>query len=66
MRFTREDTLRQNLFTQGRFFDEVVFGLLASEFETLEAVPPQKNRQNESAPKGSADGYPSALLKDNA
>ena len=42
MGFTREGTLRKNLFTQGRFFDEVVFGLLASEFEALEAALPQE------------------------
>ena len=42
MGFTREGTLRKNLFTQGRFFDEVVFGLLASECEALEAALPQE------------------------
>ncbi|MEM7366381.1 MAG: GNAT family protein [Pseudomonadota bacterium] len=42
MGFVREGVLRQSLFTQGRFFDEVVFGLLASEFEALESALPEE------------------------
>ena len=39
MRFVREGTLRQSLFTQSGFFEGVMFGPLASKFETLEAAP---------------------------
>lgn len=43
MGFVAEGTTRESLFTDGRFYDELIFGLLESEFEPLEqrlpAVP---------------------------
>ena len=39
--FIEEGRLRQNLFTNGQFHDEVIFGMLHSEFDDLEAgLPP--------------------------
>ncbi len=39
--FTEEGRIRQNLFTNGKFHDEVIFGMLHSEFDNLEAkLPP--------------------------
>ena len=34
--FREEGRLRQSLFTQGRYFDELLFGMLAEEFDALE------------------------------
>lgn len=34
--FTEEGRLRESLFTNGRYFDEYLFGILASEFEPIE------------------------------
>ena len=38
--FTEEGRLRQNLFTHGRFYDEIIFGMLASEADGLISTLP--------------------------
>jgi len=41
--FQREGCLRRMIYTDGQFFDDVVFGLTAEEFAALDAIKSNKN-----------------------